>query len=254
MEFFNQSLSQESQAPALERGIGLMELLQGGESLSLDELAQGLDSPKSSLLRILDTLQKKGWVSKDSKKNYRSTVKVVSLHEKMDWESHLEVKLSQLGEEVGLTVEWYEIQGERAVITWRFEPQAAYIRVLARIGYSRGVEEEIDAVAQVLLKGTSLIPGKKICHYDGGEKRPLLKKELKACLDGEEGLMGKDPEYNTNGVRRIATGLKDYKGKLRGIVALAEGFTPKADQLRSERLETLKKYTNELQQFLREMS
>lgn len=246
------SLSESSQAPALDRGITLMEVLTDHSPLNLEELSKYTSSPKSSLLRLLETLRTRGWVERDSEKKYLPLVKILKREAPFDWRQEMESELSSLAREIGLTVEWYDIKETRAVITWRYEPDGPLIQVKAKVGYSRGVKGEIDAVAQVLLKCTNMKAGEGIWIYRNGDEVPISKKQLEDCLQREEEHVGCDMEYNTNGVRRIAFGVRSKAGKLLGIIALAEGFTPKADQERSQRMNLLVKKGTELENYLKE--
>src|SRR4051812_5464316 len=47
-------------APALSRGLAVLELLGGGEAIALEDLARSARLPKPSVLRLLRTLQAMG--------------------------------------------------------------------------------------------------------------------------------------------------------------------------------------------------
>jgi DNA-binding IclR family transcriptional regulator len=59
-----ESLPTESPAPALERGIAILNILNSGESYSLETISKKLKLPRSSLLRLLSTLQRCGWIQR----------------------------------------------------------------------------------------------------------------------------------------------------------------------------------------------
>lgn len=239
-----------SPAPALDRGIAVMQALQKENPLTLEQLSQLVDSPKSSLLRILSTLQQHGWVKRNSQKQYVPMLHLTPLEQTQDWETYLVERLSDLGRMLNLTVEWYQRKEEKAVITWRYEPENSPVHIRARVGFIRNSTGELDAVAQVLLKSTELKPGKDSWTYLQGEKAPLSTAEVRKKLNAISGRIVGDTEYNPNGVRRLAVSILNLDGTLRGIISIAESYTPKTDSLRIERMESLQGAADDLETFL----
>lgn len=248
--FYIYNFRMTSPAPALDRGIAVMQALQKKAPLSLDELAQYVACPKSSLLRILDSLQQNGWVKRNARKHYVPMLRLAPLEQSRDWDSFLVERLADLGRMLQLTIEWYQVKEGQAVITWRFEPESTPIHIRAQVGFPRGPGGEVDAVARILFACTSIQPGKTTWVYRKGDSHPVsaaqIRKEIKAM---KRPLFG-DQEYNTNGVRRLASGVRNSDGTLKGIIAIAEGFTPKADDLRTQRLAALQSAADDLETFL----
>jgi DNA-binding IclR family transcriptional regulator len=58
-------MNRKSAAPALERGIRVLKYLEGKDPVSLDSIARATGYPKSSLLRVLDTLINQDVADKD---------------------------------------------------------------------------------------------------------------------------------------------------------------------------------------------
>ena len=227
-----------------------MQALQKQSPLSLDELSQLVDSPKSSLLRILSSLQQHGWVKRNAQKRYVPMIQLAPLEQAKNWDTLLVERLSDLGRMLDLTVEWYLLKAEQAVLSWRFEPEWSPVHIRAQVGFVRGIQGEVDAVVRTLLKSTRLEPGTSNWVYQQGEPSPIspgqLRKEVKAMNSRIAG----DSEYNSNGVRRLAVSVLDQNGDVKGIIALAESFTPKADQLRPDRLQALQAAADDLETFL----
>lgn len=68
-------------APALEKGIDIIEILADAESgLTVSEISEKLDRPMSELFRIIVVLQQRGWLQKDSESSrYSVTYHVLRL-------------------------------------------------------------------------------------------------------------------------------------------------------------------------------
>lgn len=62
-----QRTAQESQAPALARGLAILELLsRNPQGMILSDIAESLELPKNSTLRMLATLDERGYVARDN--------------------------------------------------------------------------------------------------------------------------------------------------------------------------------------------
>ncbi len=245
-------LDQSSTAPALERGMEVMRLLSTGKLMSLETIGKELNFPRSSLLRILSTLQNGHWIARDEQRRYRALMGLHPLKgdQTRDWSQHRNKVLTELGDSLALTVEWFEIENEVARINWRHEPEGREVKVVARIGFSRYLSGEIDAVARLLLLNTNNNIGPHAWVYKNGNEKKIKKKDLKSLpkAEGEADLFY-DSEYNTNGVRRIACAIPGTEGHPAAIVSLAESFTPKAKQMLPERISKLRKAQQDLTNF-----
>jgi DNA-binding IclR family transcriptional regulator len=68
-------------APALEKGIDIIELLAGAESgLTVSDIAQRLERPMSELFRVIIVMERRGWLQKDPETSrYSVTYHVLQL-------------------------------------------------------------------------------------------------------------------------------------------------------------------------------
>ena len=64
-------------APALERGIQILRLLEHGEAKSLDFVANKTGVPKASAMRLLQTLVQANLVGRNPDKTYRALSRLV---------------------------------------------------------------------------------------------------------------------------------------------------------------------------------
>ncbi len=248
----------KSSAPALKRGIKVLSLLSINSSLSLEEIAFKIKAPKSSLLRILDTLCSVNHVYKDLiTKKYTALSTIIPIYDK-DGLYHQKIidTLRNLSQKTMLTSEWYVFNGNAMVMTERVEATNSQIRILARIGWNRDLISELDSIAKVAI-AHGLKPKKEkenICwiYDENGGKKYLEVNEIDNLL--KTTLKNKctmDKNYNSEGVRRYAAPVLDKNGKLYGILTLAENFTPKADAKYAENLKIIKNEAIQLTKFLK---
>ncbi|WFB36150.1 helix-turn-helix domain-containing protein [Kiritimatiellota bacterium B12222] len=256
-----QTPPESSAAPALERGLYILETLQASGPLSLENLATACQIPKSSLLRLLDTLQARGYVQRrDSDKQYLNRVSlIVQAPQERSPEEIIQFTLETLSQQLGFTTEWYSPQNDHALLTQRTECRDSAVQVLARIGYKRSWWEELDAVARighVALPLSPTLDQQKACtRYQQGVLIPHSASSYKQALkDLNIESPCVDTEYNANGIRRMAKGILDQEGKLLGIIAVPMHFQPDAEHRLPERLDLLQHCSLRLQTQLQETS
>jgi DNA-binding IclR family transcriptional regulator len=238
-------------APALTRGIAVMRALQGAsQGLTLDAVAEATKAPKSSLLRVLRSLELAGWVCRAQDRRYRSLVEVrpVDPAAGLSWATVLEDALQQLGHRLGLTVEWYEPEGAALVIRWRRENAVGSVQVKAQLGFVRDALGEMDAVARHLVAFGGVAPGPEAWRYERGQRSSLGARQRTALANAADPV-NQDNEYNSNGIRRLAAAVRQGDGSLVGVIALPEAYTPDADRRREERIVALTETLNQLQAY-----
>ncbi len=241
----------KSAAPALDRGLDVIAALQTRGRLSLDEIAREVPAPKSSLLRILQTLCDRG-VACRADKRYALRMRLEA-YEPLDWSERIRRQLERLAGTLNVTVEWYEIHEGVARIAQRCEPSACPVKVRARVGFCRDTAHEVEAVSTLLLIYTDAPAGKAMWWYRRGDAVGLRANESKRHLNKHRNAeVVADEEYNTNGIRRMAAPILAPDRSLAGILALAECYTPKADAERPERMRALCQAKQSLQSFVEE--
>lgn len=212
-------------APALERGITLLKLLT--KTLSLEEIAAATGLPRSSLLRLLDTLIHCGVVKRnETNKHYSATHVLTSLPGTVNREQQIQRRLERIATATGETAEWYVMSGKGMTMLRRATPKNQEVGVTARTGFRRAFDVEFEAVCRVArawlptgkLPFTGMSPG-----GEQGKKLPAAEAK-KLQKQAKEYGWAADPIPNSNGVRRCACIVTDEEGPI-GILAVAEIVT-----------------------------
>ncbi len=254
-----QKSTDPSSAPALERGLMILETLQASGPLSLDDLAARCPIPKSSLLRLVSTLQARGYVQRrDSDKCYLNRVSFMfKPPEDRSREEKIQFALENLCRELGFTTEWYSPQKEYAQLTQRAESRDGAVQIRASIGFQRFWWGELDAVACIAHAALPLKAGpeqvSQLTRYQNGKLIPHSRNSYRKVIDGIDlNHAFYDTEYNANGIRRMAQAIRDQNGTLLGILAVPMHFQPDADARLPEHLQLLQQCSLNLQTQLQE--
>ncbi|HAU37052.1 MAG TPA: hypothetical protein DCX07_04975 [Phycisphaerales bacterium] len=225
------SSAPSSGAPALTRGIAVLRLLGDGRARTLEEIARATRWPKSSLLRLCRDLTALGLLARDrASRAYSARARIVPLHAGGELSSELDAALDRLVETTSRTAEWYVPSEAGMVIVRRAEPQAAEVRVIARVGFVRAWRGELDAVA-ALAAAWFRPPERSTAGY-WTYLRPGVRGSLparsaagKIASARETGFVA-DEVVNPHGVRRQA-GVVIRAGRPVGVLALAEHVGPR---------------------------
>lgn len=208
-------------APALSQGIQLLRRLAAGGAASLEALSAASKLPKSSALRLLETLIAARLVARDPRtKAFAATMCLVPVGE-ADFLQKRDRLLRNLCHATRQTAEWWEPDAGRMVLIKRDVPGGRELLVRAREGflYAPDFVEAIPIIAAVRFFQR---PKRAWRRWNGRavlEPAPaaVVRQRLKEVQD--RGL-SMDREPNSNGVRRIAIFVRDL-AQPRGIVALA---------------------------------
>lgn len=243
---------QKYPAPALAKGLQVIDTLQQHGPMILEELAGTTAIAKASLLRIVDTLIMLKAVERNAiSRRYKATVKLIAVNGvDYDKEQQIHTALVQLSAQTGLTTEWYIKTADGMMIIDRVEPVDKPVKVVAKIGFMRPLVGEFEAVARMAIANRADIKPdwKQYWHYLKGEIKNFSPAELPQLLtEATDAASIMDDEYNPNGIRRMAAAVKDSQGKLCGIIALAESFTPDANSKIKKRLTALQQASQKLQ-------
>lgn len=219
-------------APALKRGLDILNVLNQHEALSLDYIARKTAVPKASVLRLLQTLVEFGAVRKEQNgKQYRALAALVP-HQRSFAQDAREI-FKQLATESAACVEWYEPSDQGMRITQRLSAAENEVQVHARQGFVRRWHDEIDAVAavaQVFYEHTPSVdphPHNAPWIYDQHGERTTVTPTMfqEVCQEIKRTQMYCDRHYNSNGVKRMAAVLQ-HDGVFQGVIALAMSFRP----------------------------
>ena len=204
---------------------------------SLDAIARSLGYPKSSLLRILDTLIDQKAATRDpGTGGYYATVMLApqTANGYRVFQHQLVQALERMAETTGCTAEWYVPQQEAMVLVRREEPREGEVKVMARTGFIRPFTGELEAVAclgTAWIKGQAVQKGVYASYDEEGKKIRLSAAFVRKKVEqaSKQGYVA-DKVYNSHGVRRMACVVLD-NGQVTGILALAESIRPDTVQL-----------------------
>jgi DNA-binding IclR family transcriptional regulator len=221
-------------APALSRGLAVVDVLADGEPRRLERLVRELGFPKSSLLRLLETLCACDVLTRDPDGRYRALKRMMPLHTPQ-WTEHLLQTLQALATTTGQTAEWWELRsGSMLLINQAYANTEVHVR--AQTGFVRAFSDECEAVA---VAGASLhhVRLSSGCwrHGPGQSRVTLSAAEARALVDATTAAgEADDPFCNTNGVRRFA---RVVSGPHPGVLAVA-AFVPYGGHLDEDSLRT----------------
>jgi DNA-binding IclR family transcriptional regulator len=217
-------------APALTRGLALLQTLAGGEGASLEQLASTAGWPKSSVLRLLASLERGGYVRRQAAdKRYVATVQILPLAgSSADLLDRARAAMVDLCRQTGHTAELHQFDGRRLVMIDRREPAAAMVRVVARIGFQRDFTE-FDALTQIVRAfGPPDLPmPRRSWAWKAGRRCTLDAHALDrviASVRAEQ--VAADLGVNEHGVRRYAIPVLDDGQRLEAVLAVAQSYNP----------------------------
>ena len=239
------NIKQRYKAPALARGLEILSLLANSEPLSLEKLSYTTKIPKASLLRLLETLEIKGFVERNPvNRFYTNKVIFLPVWKEFNLTESINLFLKDLSFKTGRTAEFYIIEKDHLKITARHECESRIITVKANLGFIRELDGEFEAAARIVHAFTELPPcrfNKKLWQYKNGKKEKITLCEYKKFIAfSKKNFTAIDFEFNSNGVRRSAAPLFQNE-KFLGVAAIAENYFPGCDKESIKNLSILKK-------------
>nr|WP_280638082.1 helix-turn-helix domain-containing protein [Shimia sp. R11_0] len=109
---------QKYSAPALEKGLDILELLslQAGGALSHAEIAKGIGRSKNEIFRMMVVLEERGYIERGADDDFKLSAKVgalsASVNDEVKMRGIAQPFLSRLSEETGLTNHLWVIVGD----------------------------------------------------------------------------------------------------------------------------------------------
>ena len=199
---------EQSPAPALTRGIAILERLSARGSTSLEHLSRDLGIPKTSTLRLLEALEASHAVRRDPEsKLYVATKRLlpVATHEEILRSAALGI-LSDLAERSHCVVELYAWDGSVCYMIDRCIDAGEPQQLFARIGFTRDTTE-FDALLQVVSAATDTpVNNRQLWQWDGDANRPLSDDEYTELFTkARHENYARDFTINSNGIWREAT-------------------------------------------------
>ena len=218
-------------APACARGFWVLQCLNTAKKpLTLDQLFQISGVPKATLSRILETLLQMEVLYRNKDKTYEPLRQLTAIHDEdiVSFENTLKVEMTSLSKKCGYTVEWYEFSKNGMVLQQSVSPIQER-RVWAKEGYIRNWLGEVDAVYIVgkAFSPTVVAENETPWRYGAKGVRNIISREeeINQIALAKEGGCHVDLMFNENGVRRSAVALS-YHDRVRGVLAIAECWTP----------------------------
>ena len=266
--------SRTAAAPALERGLQALALLKQRE-LSLEEISRDLSLPKSSMSRIMGTLEAWNYVTRSPlDKKYSLSVQIIKKADLNPSEiEYIQTELNDLSNESASTAEWYTLGTEFAELILRSEAKENAVYIKAKLGFPRYYQDEFEAVNRIahafgdvsviyeVAEGTEAAEGAErgdqeadgeYWIYQSGHRKPLSSRDIEEQVrQTEQESMAIDVEYNSNGVRRAALPVFNPDHSLKGVLALSEHFHPLADEQRAIKIKFLKETASNIERFLK---
>jgi len=220
-----------SPAPALARGIHLLEHLAVDGQMSLEQLAARHNWPKSSVLRCLQTLESLGIVFQHPKTKHWSALKhLCSIEPKLDdGVKRLRDHLPGLANASGHCVEFYLLKDDGLFLFDRADPEIGEVTVQARIGYYRALIE-LDATSQIAYAFSEKHnPSAEMWVWSKGKKKIVSVNERDKTIQvAHSNGLGVDSDFNESGIRRFAIPVFSEQ-RLDGVLAIAQRQTPRAE-------------------------
>jgi len=218
-------------APALGRGLKLLNLLHLKGACSLEQLVLESRWPKSSVLRLLQSLVVAGAVARDPQTlAYRVVLRLVAVDSvDLRLKEHCAAGMAMLCERSGHTVELHHFNARGLEMIDRQEPDQAMVRVVARVGWRRSMDE-IDALTQVACAfGDRYEPLKPTWYWRNGRQHRVTAAGVRRVLVRVcRERCAVDLGINAHGVRRYAAPVVGPDRKLLAIVAVAQVCSPRA--------------------------
>lgn len=227
-----QAVTASDPAPALTRGLELLRRLERDGAASLERLVRDTAWPKSSVARLLLSLENAAAVWRDPvTRRYHARVHLVAVDDAHDrlaaaWRPVAD----RLAAAACHTVELHRFDAGRLVMVDRLEPEDAVVTAKARIGFERDFRE-LEALTQVVFAfglPERDWPEARPWVWRDGRRRPITAGRRAQVVDRvrRDGV-ATDLGVNTNGVFRYAAPVFT-DGRLRAVLAIAQVCTPAA--------------------------
>ena len=215
----------QDSAPALTRGVAILEHLSLAGWDSLDGVTRALDFPKSSTLRLLEALCSLNLVERSEAKTYRCLKHLVPMQagdENMD--AILMAEMKRLVSTTGQTIEWY-LPSQTGMTVIRQLRAESEVGVMARVGYIRHWGTELDAVALLGYAYAAEAPVKRSglhAYSSNGHRSRLSAAAVRERIKNlGQSRSAADPFFNENGVRRLAMAVCNTEGILSSVLSVA---------------------------------
>jgi len=210
-------------APALGRGLELLRLLWQKPGATLDDLAKATGWPKSSLLRLLASLEQHGAATRDGRSGWRATVNLsgaVSGVGAEAWQGALPALAN-----LGVRAELYRFDDDGPVLTAIAEPAGWATTGMVQTHWRPQTAEMLAPVQLWLAHRASGPPGRT--WYWRERRRAWLSATVSRRLIDRARLapLAECPARNHNALRRCAVALRGDRSVAGALVAAQVCFS-----------------------------
>jgi IclR family acetate operon transcriptional repressor len=214
---------------SLDRGLLLMELLTYAEGpTTLAQLSEVLGVERSTVLRLLSTLEQRGYVQQDpGTRGYGMGVKVVELSrviiDRLNVRSIAKAFLGRLVSATGESAN-LAIPAGRAGVCVDCEPSPSSLAVTNEIGFSFAPHAtacgKVFLAAALESEGVQALPAEPLRAYTARTitDLPTLRAHLRTVL--EQGYAADDEEWDV-GVRCVAAPVYDHRGRVIAAISVS---------------------------------
>lgn len=214
--------AQADPAPALTRGLTLLQILEREGASSLDQLTRHCGWPKSSVFRLLASLEAYGAIERDpTTRRFEASLRLVPVDGAApSLRRAARGELVPLAELCASSAELWAWDGRQLTMLDRADPEDAEVIVRNRIGTSRGLQE-LEALSQVVHARTGRAVPRRAWAWGSEGRRDLTRDEIAQRIAAARAGPGDDLLPNGYGIARLAAPLLGPDGRLLGVLALA---------------------------------
>lgn len=199
------------------------------------EIREKTGLPAATLLRMLRTLERRGYVLRDAGKRYRVLFR---MEKDLPWGetvvAFLRAQLRVMVERTGQSAELLTRRGAELYWYDKIEPEGLSVRIVARPGSFRTLQE-LDAPSRLMLR--HLAPETLERLLDKNRFRGILaakeslpwEKARRLIAETDPDAVVFDERGNANGIRRYAVAIRAPAGGCAFLFAVAEAAVPAND-------------------------
>ncbi len=164
-------MKEEYRSKTIEKALNILDYFREHKKLSLTDIKEKTKYNKSTLFRILSTLENNHYLEKDENRRYKLGIKLFILGNKFSKENQirnvLHPYMEDIMEETKLTVQLSILEGLNVIVFDKVDPSKK-IKMYSKIGIT--VPAHCTALGKTLLAYSSKRKVKKIIEYNGMKK------------------------------------------------------------------------------------
>ena len=222
-------MEKHSGSPAVERALDIIELMAREKEVQFSQIITRLHIPRQSLVRILNSLCRRGIIEKSSRRgSYRLGIRLLylgnSIQTKINLRTIARPFMENLAAQTGKNTELATLDQDQLVLIEQVEGTEE-VRLYARVGSAYPYFHAV-AAGKIYLAHMDEKKRKKVLNKIGlppvtsNTITDLHTLEKDLANIGKRGYAFEDQELR-NGIRRVAAPIYNYKNELTGCLAIA---------------------------------